>query len=213
MAFNRAGAGYFRDQMANEELRRQEDARKQQEKQHSKGWWKRGLGQGLLGALPGIVTLNPIQAGAGAAAGFGGEAVNHFAFDDKQPGIAGNAAALASLGSGAATRGLFSAAAQKGGLGGIQKAGESFGQSQPGAMQGLTVNAKAAPMQMGAAAPRGMGLDAKVGIDPKVNPAMTVSPETVGANPVMGPPSELADPLQTMSQEELLERLRLMRFA
>ncbi len=133
MAVNHSGGNYFRDRMAADELQRQEQARRQQEKDHSKGWWKRGIGQGILGALPGIVTLNPVMAGAGAAGGFAGEAVNHYAFKDKQPGIAGNAASLAALGSGAAAKGLFSGAAGKAGLGGLQESAAAMG--KPAAYQ------------------------------------------------------------------------------
>lgn len=122
-----AGAGYFADRMASEEIQRQEQKRRQQEKDHSRSWWKRGLGQGILGALPGLVTLNPAMAAAGAAGGFGGEAVNHFGFKDKHPEIAGNAAALAALGSGAAMKGAFSGAANKAGLDGLQRGAANMG--------------------------------------------------------------------------------------
>jgi hypothetical protein len=123
------GAGIFEEMQARNELARQDQQRRKEEKSHSRNWWKRGVGQGLLGAIPGIVTLNPIQAIAGAAGGFGGESVNHFAFKDKHPEIAGNAAALASLGSGAASKGLFTKAAETAGIGGLEKAGAAMGNS------------------------------------------------------------------------------------
>jgi hypothetical protein len=122
-------ANFFDQQSANAELHQQEAQALRDKQAHSKAWWKRGIGQGILGALPGIVTLNPIAAAAGAAGGFGGEATNHFAFKDQHPEIAGNAAALASLGSGAATKGLFSAAGEKAGLGGLEHAGGALGNS------------------------------------------------------------------------------------
>lgn len=173
-----ARSDFFRDQSALREIREQEANTARQEKEHSKGWWKRGLGQGIIGALPGLVTLNPIQAAAGAAGGFGGEAINHFAFKDKQPGIAGNAAALASLGSGAATRGLFSGVANKAGIGGLEKAAAGMGNSDVYAKEmqlaRMGPGLGGAPELAGPAMPGGAQFD------------RPITPQTTGANPAGG---------------------------
>jgi len=205
--------------MAEEELRRQDGARKQQEKEHSRGWWKRGIGQGILGALPGIVTLNPIQAAAGAAGGFGGESINHFAFKDKQPGIAGNAAALASLGSGAASKGLFSAAGDKAGLGGLEKAANSLGTGSDAYMKELQLGKigsglGGAPELANPAMPGGAKFDTSPlaqsgGATQPAFSTETVGPSTLGANP-----SDLAyGQWEQLSPEEQLRRMQLMGIA
>lgn len=200
--------------LANSQIRQQEIARKKQEREHSKSWWKRGIGQGLLGALPGIVTLNPIQAAAGAAGGFGGEAVNHYAFKDKHPEIAGSAAALASLGSGAATKGLFQQAGNKVGLEGLQRTANNMGNN-------AAYNAEIAKVATPAFNSSGVAMPQTTGGTP-------ITPQTTGANPAgyaqsMGPSTALANPkdlafgqvssdLQNLSQEELMRRLQLYGF-
>lgn len=109
MAVNYAAGNYFRDRMTEDELRNQELERRRQEKEHSGNWWKRGLGRGAMGALSGAIAGIPggpagmaVGAGAGLVGGFGGEAINHYGFKDKNPEIAGNVAALAAMGGGVA---------------------------------------------------------------------------------------------------------------
>lgn len=217
MSVNYAAGNYFRDRMAEDELRRQDIARQRQEKEHSKGWWKRGLGQGIMGALPGLITLNPIQAAAGAVGGFGGEAINHFAFKDKQPGIAGNAAALASLGSGAATRGLFSGAANKAGIGGLEKAAAGMGNSDVYAKEmqlaRMGPGLGGAPELAGPAMPGGAKFDAPIN-------AQTTGAAGLPPTETMGPPITGANPRdvafwqwEQLSPEEQFRRMQMMGLA
>jgi hypothetical protein len=175
-------SSFFDDAASNAELHQQEAQALRDKQAHSKAWWKRGIGQGLLGALPGIVTLNPIAAAAGAAGGFGGEAVNHYAFKDQHPEIAGNAAALASLGSGAATKGLFSAAGEKAGLGGLEKVGAGLGNSDAYTKELSAARFAATPG--GASAPENLAGPAMPG-----GAKMSSDPTSFAESAQMGPPS------------------------
>lgn len=73
-------------QRQEEEMKKAEEARKQ----HEGNWWKRGLlraGVGAVGgAMMGAMTMNPLAvaggAVAGAASGFGSEAVSHYTGGD-----------------------------------------------------------------------------------------------------------------------------------
>lgn len=218
MPINYAAGNYFRDRMAANELDREERERRTQEKEHSKSWWKRGLGQGLIGALPGIVTLNPVQAAAGAAGGFAGEGVNHFAFKDKHPEIAGSAAALASLGSGAASKGLFSSAAKEAGIGGLEKVAAGMGNSDAYAKElqlgKLGSGLGGAPELANPAMPGGAKFDAPPlaqsgGATRPAFSTETVGPSTLGANP-----GDLAfGQWEQLSPEEQLRRMQLMDIA
>lgn len=101
---------FFSNQATARELLSQEQQAAADQRDYRKNWWKRGLGKGAVGAVTGAVTgfLQGGPAGAlagaggGLAGGFGGEAINHVAFKDQHPEIAGNIAALAALGGGAA---------------------------------------------------------------------------------------------------------------
>lgn len=74
------------------------------ERQYRAQWWKRGLAKGALGAVTGAISGiagGPAGmlagAGAGLAGGFGGEALNHAAFQDQNGAIGNAGAALGGL--------------------------------------------------------------------------------------------------------------------
>jgi hypothetical protein len=215
------GAGIFEEMQARNELARQDQQRRKEEKSHSRNWWKRGVGQGLLGAIPGIVTLNPIQAIAGAAGGFGGESVNHFAFKDKHPEIAGNAAALASLGSGAASKGLFSQAADKVGLDGLQRTAGNMGNNaaynaeiaKAGSF-GPGATLESGRSIAGPAMPQGQfdhpALAQSGGATHPAVSTESMGPSTMGANPRDLAFGQVSSDMENLTPEELMRRHQMM---
>lgn len=215
MAVNYAAGNYFRDRMVEDELRNQELERRRQEKEHSGNWWKRGLGRGatgaLSGALTGLLAGGPagaaVGAGAGLVGGFGGEAINHYGFKDKNPEIAGNVAALAAMGGGVA-------------------AGKAFGPTASGVSGGApTSTAYTKELQLGKSMPN---LANPANLSGPAMPGGAVMGNTQAAtiggpaqSPYAGPSAALADPgnlaaaglenMTDLEREQFLRYLELMQ--